>query len=261
MLLAPTGAKADRASLKALVEQRAAALDADHWQHILALQELAKVDLVRGYYSMTDKERAARRADLEAAIKGRSIGLEMCLIDNRGNEHMRAVRGRLALPSELAKDEVDAPFFKPAMALKEMQTFVSPPYYSPDADQWVIGFVVPIVPGTAILHYEDSLSEYQEIITKGVSGEARFLLLVDRNGYVVGDSRHDLPVTPKGLSTEAAAYFNHVTTGPDPLPGDLAKAILAGGVGEARVTWNGKRYDTAYVGLQGYTVVGFELLP
>lgn len=256
-----SGYAAERTSLRVLVEQRAAQIEADQWQHILMLRDLAQLPLVREYFLGSEKERAEKRAGMEAVLKNKSMGLEMCLIDNKGSEHLRVVRGRLALPAELATDEIDAPFFAPSITLTQDQSYVSPPYFSPDAMLWVVGFVVPVIPGKAILHFEDTLAEYQEYATKGLTGDARFLLLVDLNGFIVADSRREIPLTPKGISAEPKDYFASIKKGPSAFPPELAEKISSGRSGALRAVWMGKTYDVYFETIHGYVVVGMDRVP
>src|SRR3954469_4808752 len=66
-----------------------------------------------------------------------SIG-EACFIDSHGEEFARVVRGAVAAPSDLSKEEEETVFFAPTFALDFGQVHQTRPYVSPDTKEWVV---------------------------------------------------------------------------------------------------------------------------
>jgi hypothetical protein len=255
----PPPAFADAAALQALLERNAAAISRLQADHLAELAAMADAPAVHEYFLAPADKRAGKLAGVKAALAGRQTGSELCLIDNHGSEHLRAVHGRLAGDTELAHDEVDAPFFAAAMALPQGASYVSEPYLSPDVEEWVIGFVVPVIPGEAILHFEHSLREYQGALAQGGGEERSFVLAIDHAGNIVADSRHAVATRMVPGKDTPRAYFENLFKGADALPPAVAAVIASGGkVGAGRVAWGGHDYLLAHKTLRGLSLVAFE---
>ena len=257
-LAAAAPAKADPARVKALVADKAAAIGKIQGEQISELRTMAQIPAVREYFQAPEKDRPNRMEAVEKALAGRQMGSELCLIDGHGSEHLRAVRGRLAPDSELAKDEDSAPFFRAGIALPPGGLHVSIPYLSPDVEEWVVGYVVPVLPGEAILHFEHTLRELQAVASQGTAGTGRFVLLVDPRGYVVADSRNPVALGLTGSETEPRAYFKNIKAADGAYPADLAAALAARAPKELKLRLDGKPYDVAWHEAQGLFIVGFD---
>ena len=89
---------------------------------------------------------------------------EVCFIDASGVENARVVRGTKALPSELSDESKNA-FFKPSFEERLGGVYQSPPYVSPDTNEWVIGTTTPISgPSGAvagIVHFELTIDSFR----------------------------------------------------------------------------------------------------
>jgi methyl-accepting chemotaxis protein len=110
---------------------------------------------------------------------------EICLIDSKGAERARVVRGVLATDEDLSPDETGNPFFTPTLALAKGAVYRSTePYMSPDIDSWVIGHATPIYlpDGTeaGLLHFEIPLAWFAgAVATNSLPGSYSFLMTRD----------------------------------------------------------------------------------
>jgi diguanylate cyclase (GGDEF)-like protein len=118
-----------------------------------------------------------------------SIG-EACFIDADGEEYARVVRGAIAPAADLSTTEEQAPFFAPAFALREGQSYQASPYVSPDTKQWVVANAtrIPHAAGVrqrAIVHFEVTVESFRRAMGRTPGAELR---VVDgRTGRVVID--------------------------------------------------------------------------
>lgn len=248
-------AQADPARAKALLAEKNSAVSKVQNEHLMELQSLGQLAVVRDYFLLPAKDRPSHIDAVQKALAGRQMGSELCLIDSRGAEHLRAVRGRLAPSSELAQDEGEAPFFIESMRLTAGKTYISRPYLSPDVEEWVIGYVVPVVPGQAILHFEHPLRELQAVATQGAAPPNNFILLLDPRGYIVADSRQPVSLGMVGNDSEPKDYFRTIASA---VPDDLAAALKLGGRKEMRTTMDGRNWDVAWREAAGLLVVAFD---
>ena len=100
---------------------------------------------------------------LESLYPGRLS--EACFIDGSGAEIARVVDGRIALPSELSRDEKTNAFFSPTTKLNQGQVLQASPYVSPDTNDWVISNSNPIDVGQsvpAVVHFEVTLESFRQ---------------------------------------------------------------------------------------------------
>jgi diguanylate cyclase (GGDEF)-like protein len=120
-----------------------------------------------------------------------SIG-EACLIDHRGEEYARVVRGDVARPGDLSTVEEQTTFFAPTFALSAGKVHQTRPYVSPDTREWVVANATPI-PGSghgdrAIVHFEVTVESFRQAMSSNRDAELR---VVDAfTGAVVIDGAH-----------------------------------------------------------------------
>ncbi|MFN3076203.1 MAG: cache domain-containing protein [Alphaproteobacteria bacterium] len=244
--------------IRALAAANVAAVNTVRAARVAQLADMAEhVHLVE-YFRAPAEERKKRLLAIKASLKGADMGSELCLIDNEGAEHLRVVRGRFASDRELSKVEAEAPFFPPGMALRAGQFYTSDPYLSPDVEEWVIGVVVPVLPGELILHYEHPVKQYHETLRVPDPGRGRFVIVVDRAGHIIADSRGSLTGNPAEPLVHAKNYFLNIRTGEGALPATIASSVLSGTAGQAEVTWRGKPYALAWQAASGLFVAAFE---
>jgi diguanylate cyclase (GGDEF)-like protein len=116
---------------------------------------------------------------------------EVCFIDAGGVENARVVRGSKALPSELSDESKNA-FFKPSFAQRLGGVYQSPPYISPDTEEWVIGTTTPIAgPSGAIagiVHFEITIDSFRTAAAR-FSGSDEVAIVDAKTGSVVVNSR------------------------------------------------------------------------
>ena len=265
-LILATSAEAEVADLDAFVAAKAGALEVLHRKAERALVGVAQDPSYRDYFKAHSdhhrhelKERIDR-ISLEAQNKF-DVG-EMCLINENGHEISRIVEGEVA--HDLSTEEAAAIFFKPAFALAPMDVYVSPIYMSPDVNRSVIAYVTPIeVDGEnkAILHYEHELETYQDLLAEGPAGDdARFLLAVNQEGWIVADSRREIGTAQRGDSAVPGDYFE-----PFKVAGSSLQALkdeLGGGTsGRGTITLGGVPHEVAWRTVKGWTLLGFEKHP
>ena len=262
-LILAASAEAEVADLDALVAAKAGALEVLHRKAERALVGVGQDPSYRDYFKAhSDQHRhelkvRIDRISLEAQNKF-DVG-EMCLINENGHEISRIVEGEVA--HDLSTEEAAAIFFKPAFALAPMNVYVSPIYMSPDVNRWVIAYVTPIeVDGEkkAILHYEHELATYQDLLAEGLAGDdARFLLAVNEEGWIVADSRREIGTAKRGDSAVPGDYFEPFGVGGNSL--GALKAELGGSTsGRGTVTLDGVPHDVAWRTVKGWTLLGFE---
>lgn len=212
ILLAGNSAHATEQSSKALVAKKAAIVELMHSKARKALVTAAQDSRYRDYFtSQTDEERARLKGDIDTIslkVQSHFHVEEMCLIDPTGTEISRIVGNAIA--HDLDTGESDNVFFEPGFKLKARTVYISPVYISGDADKWVVAYVTPIVVDgdtKAILHYEHSLTIYQDALNKDFSGEDSFIVAVHPDGRVISDSRRPILTIRKGESELPADYF------------------------------------------------------
>jgi diguanylate cyclase (GGDEF)-like protein len=116
---------------------------------------------------------------------------EACFIDRSGFENARVVRGDNARPDELSNESKN-PFFAPSFAQAVGSVYQSPPYVSPDTDEWVISNTTPIAGPdgavAAIVHFELTIDSFRNAAAHFSGGEE--VVIVDaRTHRVVVNSR------------------------------------------------------------------------
>lgn len=133
---------------------------------------------------------------------------ESCLIDKSGQEHMRVSGNVIEHSDHFSSSEQGSPFFKGGFDLAAGQTYLSAPYMSMDALEWVVAFATPVVLADgskpAIFHFEVPLSNYRELVSSRTyhfdmvekpvldAGEEGRYLVVDQNGLLIADSRQPI---------------------------------------------------------------------
>jgi hypothetical protein len=264
LLLAPDFARADLAAVEALVAKKAAVIEMMHGKARKALVTAAQDDRYREYFVA---ESAEERARLKAEIDRISLRVqaefhveEMCLIDPHGAEISRIVENSIAY--DLATNETENVFFAPGFALRPRTVYVSPLYMSADADQWVLGYVTPIVidnVNKAILHYEHGLAIFQQALNKGQGDDSTFIVAVDGDGRVISDSRRPVAAEKRADAESPDDYFQQFALG------DLGLAQIRARLGgEAKgagpLTTVGSRYDVAYRTVGHWTLIAVDRL-
>ncbi|MEO5375472.1 MAG: cache domain-containing protein [Alphaproteobacteria bacterium] len=132
---------------------------------------------------------------------------ESCLVDKEGQEHMRVVGGKVQPSSLFSSEEGDTSFFGPTLRLSRGGVFMSDPYLSTDAYEWVTAFASPVVSldneKLGFFHFEVPIAVYESVIRTRefafVSNrdtavdrdeEGRFFIM-DGKGRLVADSRQE----------------------------------------------------------------------
>lgn len=249
-------AQAGEAEVKALVAKKAAILTNLHQKAEKALVNSAQDKIFGEYFGPSgDKKALKRRIDqLSLNVQANFQVEEMCLINEKGEEISRIVGKEVAPDAELATDETNSSFFKAAFAKEVKQVFVGPIYLSADANKWVVAYSTPIRGAdrkAAILHYEHGLGVYQQNLDKDTKGGDLFVLAVDRQGYVVSDSRKRPGVDKQGEKKELADYFAK-------LPAALAGAVKLGSEGTATLSLDGAPHIVAFKPVQDWTILVAE---
>ncbi|MBF0309645.1 MAG: diguanylate cyclase [Magnetococcales bacterium] len=145
--------------------------------------------------------------------------VESCLIDRTGQEHLRLTKGVAAPVEDFSATENQSTFFAPTFQLGKGGVFISDPYISPDAEEWVFAFSSPVVlpegDKPAFLHFEIPLSHFQEIVLErsksteedenGSRHRGR-LVIVDDRGLVVADSEREIDLRRKSSGNEPHAH-------------------------------------------------------
>jgi hypothetical protein len=201
--------------VRSVADKFANILATQHKQAESVLLESASNPIFDTYFSATDpvKKHAARDAINQVMLtvsQKYHVG-EMCLIGAGGPELARVNDGIIA--TDLDQNETDNEFFATAMAQKPKTVTIVPPYVSHDTKNWVIAYATPIAQGghtRAILHYEYSLADYQDLLRREASGTTH-AMLVSADGYVMADNRLSIPVTLLGGAEKSEAYFNKFT--------------------------------------------------
>ena len=162
---------------------------------------------------------------------------ESCLIDKYGQEHMRVSGNVIEHSDHFSSTEQGSPFFKGGFELAAGQTYLSAPYMSMDALEWVVAFATPVVldDGSipAIFHFEVPLSNYRELVSSETfhfdtteqpvvdTDEEGRSLIVDPNGLLIADSRQSIRYR---LHDERNPDLNHDL--PDYMPAERIEEYL-----------------------------------
>jgi len=246
-------------SYTALVAKKAAILEGLHKRISSSLVTVAQDRAFGEYFVEQDP---ARLAELKQRIDEISLKTqdkfrveEMCLIGANGAEISRIVGSVVAY--DLAPDETGAVFFAPGFAQPNRQVFVSPPYVSPDAPKWVIGYATPIIVDgvtQAVLHFEHGLDVFQRLLGAQPPPGGSYMQAVTDNGRVVFDSRHEIAIDKNGDSESSADYFAEFSLG------GLALAELRGRFGDGtagtgEIELNGERWEFAYRQVGTWTLI------
>jgi diguanylate cyclase (GGDEF)-like protein len=116
---------------------------------------------------------------------------EVCFIDASGVENARVVRGDRALPADLSDESKNA-FFQPSFKQKLGGVYQSPPYVSPDTNEWVIANTTPIPSPTGaiagIIHFELTIDSFRTAAAR-FSGNEEVAIVDADTGNVVVNSR------------------------------------------------------------------------
>lgn len=264
-LSAATPASADVDALRAFVARKAGIVELLHNKAERALVTAAQDETFRQYFEApSDEDRARLRERIDRialAVQTRFAVEEMCLIDETGTEISRIVGKEIAY--DLSTEEASADFFAPSFASEPRQVYLAPIYISPDVHRWVTAYATPILAQgakKAILHYEHGLDFYEQTLNSGVDpGGARVLLTVTSDGWIIFDSRRDVPIEQVGESEDPADYFEPFSLGGLSLP-DIRQAVGAGGdEGAGTVTAaDGASFDVAFKTLGDWVLVSFE---
>ena len=217
ILLLPALACADIQNMDKDLQQRLAKLHAFFEYTGATLVKASSDPTFKEYFLSNDpdeKDRLKHKIDfLSKNTQAKFKVDEMCLIDKKGQEISRIVYEKIAPDRELSSEEASAPFFDPAFAVGKGEYHVSAPYVSADSLRWVICFATPIVlhdgskPG--IYHYEISLYIFQGILNQKLTAESdKVLLVVNKDGYVVSDSRTKFALEFNVADTEMKTPFS-----------------------------------------------------
>lgn len=226
-------AMAAEGEVRPIADKLANALATRHKRAESILLEAAANPIFDTYFSATDpvKKHATRDAinQVILTVSQKYHAGEMCLIGAGGPELARVSDGKIA--TDLDQNETDNEFFATAMAQKPKTVTIVPPYVSHDTKSWVIAYATPIAQSghtRAILHYEYSLTDYQDLLRREASS-ATHVMLVSIDGYVMADNRLPIPVAQLGAAGKPEAYFKKIM-----LKGNNLAAIknkLRGGTG------------------------------
>ncbi|MFN3077806.1 MAG: hypothetical protein ABT940_13190, partial [Alphaproteobacteria bacterium] len=255
LLINSRAALAEKRALAELVLRKAAVLENEHIRLSRRLVNFAQ-DRVFGHYMKAPPD---LRNDAKAEMHAKSLGLqkdtavyEMCFIDEHGHEVMRFIDG---IPRyDLSTNEISNAFFGVGFKLDAKQ--VSPPqiYVSPDAQQWVVGYVTPIFfdeRKIGLLHYEYKLSKFVEGMTFDFRhGSDEWASLVDDEGYIIWDTREPTRIAHEQRSIGGKKIDNFKK-----MSSVESAAIALGTEGEGKITENGVTWMVVYKPVLGWTVV------
>jgi len=236
-----------------------------HGKAETALVTAAQDKTFASYFAAkSDEERARLRQRIEQislAVQNQFAVEEMCLINHQGAEISRIVGKEVA--QDLSTSEAQNPFFGPGFAQAARTVYLAPIYISPDAHRWVTAYATPIVAQgekKAILHYEHGLDYYERTINGGLGpDDQRVLLTMTSDGWVIFDSRREIPIEQVKGSENPADYFSKFSLGGLSFE-DLKKALGGSGTeGSGNIIApDGKAYDVAFKQAGLWTLVAFE---
>lgn len=261
LLSTPSGesrAAEDFSSVRGLLAANVAAVNQISHAQAIQLSDMAALAHMPEYFRAPAAERKAKLPEIKSSLTGADMGSELCLIDGAGVEHLRVVNGQFASEKELSKEEMDAPFFGPGMALGVGQSYTSDPYLSPDVGEWVIGVVVPVIPGNAILHFEHPVKAYNDALR--ATADQGFVLAIDRAGHIVMDSRGSVTSKKADALVDPDDYFVSIRKGNAAMPADVVRQMFSGTPGEAHVTWQAADYLAAWQTVDGLIILCLQTL-
>ncbi len=257
-------ALADEQAMVKRVNQKVAIIDNLHKKAQRALVTAAQDKVFPEYFS-TSKDKTALKGRIDKVsltVQSRFDVDEMCLIDENGHEHSRIVGNAIAPDEDLSTEEASAPFFDLAFALQQREVAVAPIYLSADTLRWVVAYVTPLMAGDAkpaILHFEHNLHKYRDLVNKGVSGEASYVLMLTREGYIFSDSRKDIPLEAQGEAADHASYFDNIKDWEMSGMDKVVEAVNSGEEGVTRVKdASGAEYIIAYKPSESWSILAVE---
>jgi Cache domain len=246
-------------SYVSIIAKKAAILEDLHKRISASLAAVAQDKAFSDYFLDGDP---ARRAQLKQRIDLISLKTqekfrveEMCLIGADGAEIARIVGSVVAY--DLSPDETGAVFFAPGFAQASRQVFISPPYVSPDAPKWVVGYATPIIADNvtrAILHFEHGLETYQEALGAQPPPDGTYVLAVTDSGWIIYDSRREIPIDKKGESVTPADYFDAFSLGGLSIA-EFRRQYGDGTAGSGTVERDGTRWEFAYRQVGTWTLI------
>lgn len=205
--------------------------------------------------------------------------VEICLIDRTGQEHARISHGKPSPDEDLSSDERVNPFFKHVLKLSAGQVYVSPPYLSPDVDEWVFAYISPVVldDGSmpAFFHFEIPVRQLRAFLTeetnvrnkkrsgKGENPLSDRIFIQTGDGLVIVDNERNIDLTRKtGKNTEGEQrlqdYLPHVRTiSSDAVFSELVARAMAGVEGQGHFTMGSMDY---YVSFKPLSEFGWSLV-
>lgn len=113
---------------------------------------------------------------------------EACFIGGTGQEISRIVLDEISPADALESDEDRNEFFKEAFKLSEGEVYQGRPVVSEDTRQWVVPNATPIyVEGkkSAILHFEITLTYFQNLLKKSVNPERGYGFIINNRGEFI----------------------------------------------------------------------------
>ncbi len=253
--------------IKDELAERVSIIKRYHKRNSKNLVKAAQKEVFQKYFKAeTDAEREKFKQEIDKLslhVQTKTQVDEMCFIDKRGREISRIVFTEVAPDNDLSKEEASAPFFKPSFAKKGKEVHIQPPYMSADSLRWVICYATPIVldDGTkpAIYHYEMPLSSVHVRVKRGMDkDDEMFLLLVNKDGYIMSDSREKMDLFLKKDDKEMKApKSDYFSTLKDSSLKSIANKIMTATEGSDSYSADGKDYNVVFgpTGYFGWTAV------
>lgn len=245
----------------ALLERRAAMLELMHHQAEIALVTAAQDRNFEAFFRASDaaeREMLRQRLDrLTESMRTAFFVDSVCLMDRSGQEIASTDD-----PSEADETEsTEADFFREAFLHPARHVYLSSVFVSDASRRWVVSYATPIVIDEkvrAILHYEHSLASFQRVATDALGEVAGYLLLIDREGWVIADSRHPVETGQNGVSADPADYFEHFEWNGAGLADLQVRLGRDGGFMEQTMAGPDGDYRIQYRTVRGWTLVLFE---
>lgn len=191
-----------------------------HQKNSKNLVNAAQDEMFKKYFlavSEEEKQKIKKAIDKHSlAVQARFKVDEMCFIDSNGQEISRIVFKEIAPDADLSSEEASAPFFKPGFSEESKKVHVEKPYMSADSLRWVMAYATPIVlddgSKPAIYHYEVPLYALQKTANRNMESNGKeYLLLVNKEGYIMSDSRNkfklELNTADKEMTAPKKDYF------------------------------------------------------
>lgn len=249
--------------LAALAARAAATVEQLHRNASKALVTAAQDRAFGSYFAAHDhgeRQKSKARIDrVSLSVQERFHVEEMCLIDPNGAEISRIVGKEIA--HDLATDEADALFFAPGFDTDHRKVYISPIYMSPDAAKWVVAYVTPVlVDGQkkSILHYEHSLSAYSTILARQAQTLGAKIMVVNDAGYVIFDSRRQIPMEKVGEKEDLGDYFEAFSFAGRDLAAVKAELGASRAHGKGKVEGPGGAYSVAFRQVGRWTIIAWE---